>query len=128
MFIKEEVDYIGDLAYDFLFEDYCQDNEECRMMEEIKRMAYSCTSDCEWVRNKELDYTDFAKNISQEQFDLLFRCLTYRAKQDSDEREESIFNKLETFCVFRPIFNKEEFCKLWQAVQELTARLEKLEG
>jgi hypothetical protein len=53
--------------------------------------------------------------------------LTYRAKQDLDEREESIFKKMETFCVFRPTFSKKEFLKLWQEVQELTVRLKELE-
>jgi hypothetical protein len=128
MFTKEEVAYIGDLAHDLGFEDYCEDEGESRMMDEIKRAAYRCTSDCKWVRDKELNYWDFAsQEITQEHFDLLFRCLTYRAKQDLDEREESIFKKMETFCVFRPTFSKKEFLKLWQEVQELTVRLKELE-
>jgi hypothetical protein len=127
MFTKEEVAYIGDLAHDFAFEDYCEDEEEMQMMDEIKRAAYSCTSECEWVRVPSRDYSDFSLLVSKEQFNLFFRCMTYRVKRCSHKMESDILHKLSSFCVFRPVFNKEEFLKLWQAVQELTVRLKRLE-
>lgn len=126
-FTKEEVWYIADLAHDFAFEDYCQDEEEMQMMDEIKRAAYSCTSDWPKIRNPRLDYNDFFRLVNQAQFDLLFRCMSYKARRGWSELESEIHKKLSTFCVFKPVFNKEEFLNLWNTVNRLTARLIELE-
>lgn len=135
-FTEEEVNFIGDLAYDFKFLDYCQDDEELEIMKEIERKVYICASTNSYIRDKRKSYKDFSNLVTVNELQLLRRCLEEKSSDsrivgqqfNSSKLHKQIYLKICTITTTSlPKFNKEEFIKLYKEVQELKTRLEKLE-
>jgi hypothetical protein len=129
LFTEKEVSLIGDLAYDFKFLDYCQDDEELSCLDEIKRAAYGCTSMFEYLRSKEHTYKDFDKLIHVRHLVLLRRCLE-EVDFDNFKEADSVKKIYKKICAVTPIpqpkFNKEEFLKLHRLIESLQLEVEKL--
>jgi hypothetical protein len=135
LFTEKEVKFIGDLAYDFKFLDYCQDDDELNIMKSIEHAAYSCTSVYSYLRDNSKEYKDFGNLVTVNQLQLLRRCLEEKNSDtrvagpqfDASDLHKQVYLKIcSVTTTSLPRFSKEEFIKLYKEVQELKARLEKL--